>query len=255
MSSYRKGESRPNRARMSPEEREALILEHTPLIRYVAGRIAMRLPSHVVLDDLMSAGVLGLIDAVDKFDPAKKVKFKTYAEFRIRGAILDELRAMDWVPRSVRRKSTNLEGVYNRLQNRLGRPAADEEVAQELGVSLEEFYKLLDEVRGVNLLSLDDSESPLAKLDSEQILKAMGRQEEGEDPLVLLGLAELRNQVAKAIEGLPEKEMLVVSLYYYDELTMREIGEVLGYTESRISQMHTKAILRLRARLRDLATA
>lgn len=255
MSTYRKGGSRPNRARMSPEEREALILEHTPLIRYVAGRIAMRLPSHVVLDDLMSAGVLGLIDAVDKFDPTKKVKFKTYAEFRIRGAILDELRAMDWVPRSVRRKSTNLEGVYNRLQNQLGRPAADEEVAQELGVSLEEFYKLLDEVRGVNLLSLDDSESPLAKLDSEQILKAMGRQEEGEDPLVLLGLAELRDQVAKAIEGLPEKEMLVVSLYYYDELTMREIGEVLGYTESRISQMHTKAILRLRARLRDLATA
>ncbi len=255
MSTYRKGDRRPNRARLSPEEREALILEHTPLIRYVAGRIAMRLPSHVVLDDLMSAGVLGLIDAVDKFDPAKKVKFKTYAEFRIRGAILDELRAMDWVPRSVRRKSTNLEEVYNRLQNQLGRPAADEEVAEEMGVSLEEFYKLLDEVRGVNLLSLDDSESPLAKLDSEQILKAMGRQEEGEDPLVLLGLAELRDQVARAIEGLPEKEMLVVSLYYYDELTMREIGEVLGYTESRISQMHTKAILRLRARLRDLATA
>ncbi len=255
MSTYRKGDQRPNRARLSPEEREALILEHTPLIRYVAGRIAMRLPSHVVLDDLMSAGVLGLIDAVDKFDPAKKVKFKTYAEFRIRGAILDELRAMDWVPRSVRRKSTNLEEVYNRLQNQLGRPAADEEVAEELGVSLEEFYKLLDEVRGVNLLSLDDSESPLAKLDSEQILKAMGRQDEGEDPLVLLGLAELRDQVARAIESLPEKEMLVVSLYYYDELTMREIGEVLGYTESRISQMHTKAILRLRARLRDLATA
>jgi RNA polymerase sigma factor for flagellar operon FliA len=255
MSAYNSQGKRPARAKMSGAEREALILEHTPLIRYVAGRIAMRLPSHVVLDDLLSAGVLGLIDAVDKFDSTKKVKFKTYAEFRIRGAILDELRAMDWVPRSVRRKSSNLESVYNRLQNRLGRPASDEEAAEEMGLDMEQFYKLLDEVRGVNLLSLDDADSPLARLDSEQVLKALGRQEEGEAPLVLLGLAELRTQVAKAIESLPEKEMLVVSLYYYDELTMREIGEVLGYTESRISQMHTKAILRLRARLRDLAKA
>jgi RNA polymerase sigma factor for flagellar operon FliA len=249
----KQADSRYLRAKTDPKVREELILEHTPLIRYVAGRIAMRLPSHVSLDDLMSAGVLGLIDAVDKYDPAKKVQFKTYAEFRIRGAILDELRAMDWVPRSVRRKSSNLEEIYNKLQNQLGRPAEDEEVAEALGISLEEFYRLLDEVRGVNLLSLDDSEGPLSKLDSETVLKALGRQEEGEDPLVLLGLAELREQVAQAIAGLPEKEKLVVSLYYYDELTMREIGEVLGYTESRISQMHTKAILRLRARLRDLS--
>lgn len=248
-------DQRYHQARNDPAVREAIILEHTPLIRYVAGRIAMRLPAHVVLDDLWSAGVLGLIDAVDKFDPGKKVLFKTYAEFRIRGAILDELRSMDWVPRSVRRKSSSLEGVYNKLQHQLGRPAEDEEVAAELGVELDEFYRLLDEVRGVNLLSLDDQESPLSKLDSETVLKALGKEGEGEDPLVLLGLAELRHQVARAIEGLPDKEKLVVSLYYYDELTMREIGEVLGYTESRISQMHTKAILRLRARLRDLAGA
>ncbi len=238
-----------------PAAREELILEHTPLIRYVAGRIAMRLPGHVILDDLLSAGVLGLIDAVDKFDPGKKVMFKTYAEFRIRGAILDELRAMDWVPRSVRKKSTNLEAVYNRLQNQLGRAAEDEEVAAELGISLDELFKRLDEVKGINLFSLDDAESSFPQLDAETVLKAMGNREEGEDPLVLLGLSELRQQVAGAIEGLPEKEKLVVSLYYYDELTMREIGEVLGYTESRISQMHTKAILRLRARLRDLASA
>ena len=239
-----------NQGNLDAKEREALILEHTPLIRYVAGRIAMRLPAHIALEDLTSAGVLGLIDAVDKFDPGKQVQFKTYAEFRIRGAILDELRAMDWVPRSVRRKSSSLEEAYRRLQNTLGRPASDEEVAQELGVELEEFHRLLDEVKGVNLLSLDDADSPLANLDSEQVLRALGRETEGEDPLALLGLAELRQQVAKSIEGLPEKEKIVISLYYYDELTMREIGEVLGYTESRISQMHTKAILRLRARLR-----
>lgn len=248
---YRDNSRSRSKAGFSPEEREALILEHTPLIRYVAGRIAMRLPSHISLEDLMSAGVLGLIDAVDKFDSTKKVQFKTYAEFRIRGAILDELRAMDWVPRSVRKKSSNLEEVYNRLQNQLGRPATDEEVAQEMGIPLERFHKLLDEVKGVNLLSIDDQDSPFYKLDSEQVLEALGKQDR-DDPLAVLGLAELREKVAEAIAGLPEKEKLVVSLYYYDELTMREIGEVLGYTESRISQMHTKAILRLRARLRDV---
>jgi len=255
MSGYGESDNRYHQARSDPQVREALILEHTHLIRYVAGRIAMRLPAHVALDDLHSAGVMGLIDAVDKFDPDKKVQFKTYAEFRIRGAILDELRAMDWVPRSVRKKSTDLEDVYNRLQHQLGRPAEDDEVARELGVSLDQLHTLLDEVSGVNLLSLDDQESPLGRLDSETVLKALGRADEGEDPLALLGLAELRQSVATAISGLPEKEKLVVSLYYYDELTMREIGEVLGYTESRISQMHTKAILRLRARLRDLAGA
>lgn len=240
-------------AKADPSVREELILEHTPMIRYVAGRIAMRLPSHVVLDDLLSAGVVGLIDAVDKFNPDVKVKFKTYAEFRIRGAILDELRAMDWVPRSVRKKSSNLEGVYKKLEQELGRPAEDEEVAATLGIDLDQLFKLLDQVKGVNLFSLDDAEGPFPTLDAETVLKAMGRQEEGEDPLVMLGLSELRKQVAAAIEGLPEKEKLVVSLYYYDELTMREIGQVLGYTESRISQMHTKAILRLKARLRGLS--
>lgn len=240
-----------NRAGFSLEEREALILEYAPTIRYVAGRIAMRLPSHVSLDDLMSAGVLGLIDAVDRFDPSQNVKFKTYAEFRIRGAILDELRAMDWVPRSVRRKSGKLEDVYNQLQVQLGRAATDEEVAEEMGVSLDDFYHLLDEVKGVNLLSLDDQNGILGQLDSNRIMEALSR-EGTEDPLVMLGLAELRDQMAQAIEALPEKEKLVVSLYYYDELTMREIGEVLGYTESRISQMHTKAILRLKGKLKTL---
>lgn len=240
-----------NRAGFTPAEREALILEYAPIIRYVAGRIAMRLPAHVSLDDLISAGVLGLIDAVDRFDPEQNVKFKTYAEFRIRGAILDELRAMDWVPRSVRRKSSRLEDVYNQLQARLGRAASDEEVAGELGIDLNEFHQLLDEIKGVSLLSLDDQNGLLGQLDGDRVMQALNR-EGTEDPLAMLGLAELRDQMATAIDGLPEKEKLVVSLYYYDELTMREIGEVLGYTESRISQMHTKAILRLKGRLKAL---
>jgi RNA polymerase sigma factor for flagellar operon FliA len=254
MDPYGENLNRAAKARLDPSQREAMILEHTPLIRYVAGRIAMRLPAHVSLDDLMSAGVIGLIDAVDKFDPNQNVKFKTYAEFRIRGAILDELRAMDWVPRSVRRKSSKLEDVYQQLQNQLGRAANDEEVAAAMGIGMEEFHALLEEVKGVNLLSLDDENSPVSHLDAEQVLQAMAR-DDGEDPLAQLGLLELRRQVAQSIDGLPEKEKLVVSLYYYDELTMREIGEVLGYTESRISQMHTKAILRLRARLRDVVRA
>ena len=170
----------------------------------------MRLPSHIALDDLTSAGVLGLIDAVDKYDPAKMVKFKTYAEFRIRGAILDELRAMDWVPRTIRRKSSQLEDTMNRLQNQLGRPASDEELAAELGIDLEQLYKLYDEVKGVSLLSMDDPENPLSKLDTEQVVKAMGNQDR-EDPLAILGLSELRSLVAKAIINLPEKEKLVVS--------------------------------------------
>lgn len=249
---FKEAARKTGKAGFSPKEREELILEYAPMIRFVAGRIAMRLPSHVSVEDLISSGVLGLIDAVDKYDPEKNVKFKTYAEFRIRGAILDELRAMDWVPRSVRKKSSDLEEVIGRLQNSLGRPAEDEEIAEEMGVTLPELHRLLDEVSGVNLLSLDDAESPLGNLDSEQVMEALGR--EGlEDPLARLGLLELRKTVAQTIEGLPEKEKLVVSLYYYDELTMREIGEVLGYTESRISQMHTKAILRLRARLRGLS--
>jgi RNA polymerase sigma factor for flagellar operon FliA len=242
-----------SRAGYTPAEREALILEHAPIIRYVAGRIAMRLPAHISLDDLTSAGVLGLIDAVDRFDPSQNVKFKTYAEFRIRGAILDELRAMDWVPRSIRRKSGRLEDVYNQLQSQLGRAASDEEVAREMDIELDELYRLLDEVKGVSLLSLDDQSGPLGNLDPDRIMQALSR-EDGEDPMVMLGLAELRDQIARAIDTLPEKERLVISLYYYDELTMREIGEILGYTESRISQMHTKAILRLKGKLKALVT-
>jgi RNA polymerase sigma factor for flagellar operon FliA len=218
--------------------REKLILEYAPLVKSVAGRLAMRLPQHVSQEDLASAGIMGLLDAVDKYDSEKGVAFKSYAEFRIRGAMLDELRSMDWVPRSVRRNARKLEAAYAKVENEYMRPASDEEVANELGMNLEEFYNLIEETRGVSLISEEEAGYLL--------------QEAGLDrsPSDTLDLVEIRDVVAKAIEGLPRNERTVISLYYYDELTMREIGEVMEYTESRISQLHTKAVLRLRAVLR-----
>ncbi|MFH0810810.1 MAG: FliA/WhiG family RNA polymerase sigma factor [Pseudomonadota bacterium] len=230
--------------------RDDLIRQYTPLIKYIASRIAMRLPPNVVLDDLISAGVIGLIDAIEKYDATRNTQFKTYAEFRIKGAILDELRSLDWVPRSVRKKFHRIEAAYAKLQKESGRPATDEEVAGELGVDMEEFHRLLEASRSVSLLSLDGAGSFAVNLSRDDVMDAVASTKQ-DDPAEALGLSELRDEVAKAIESLPTKERYVVSLYYYEELTMKEIGEVMGYTESRISQMHTKAVFRLRAKLRE----
>ena len=234
---------------LSPEKRNELILTYTPLIKYIASRLASRLPSHVSLDDLISCGIIGLIDAIDKFDMSKNVQFKTYAEFRIKGAMLDELRSLDWVPRSIRRKITDLEQTYSVLEKRLGRPATDEEVAQELKMPLPSFHKLLDETKSVTFLDIEllrqrncDGNRPDTM--AEPFTGAEN------DPFSAINLAQVRDLVAKAIDELPEKERLTVSLYYFNELTMKEIGQVLGYTESRISQMHSKAMLRLRTKLK-----
>ncbi|OCC16087.1 RNA polymerase sigma factor for flagellar operon [Dissulfuribacter thermophilus] len=236
--------------RLTSEERGQLILHYAPLIRYVAGRLAMRLPPHISIDDLISSGVMGLIDAIEKFDPTKKNQFKTYAEFRIRGAMLDELRSLDWVPRSLRKKASDLEKAYADLEKRLGRPAEDEEVAQALGISLDEFYQLLDQTKNVTFLDIEMIRRRLPDSNSEEDLFDLIADNGDQDPFVKLNMSEVKEILKEAIQGLPEKEKLVVSLYYYEELTMREIGEIMGYTESRISQMHTKAILRLRAKLR-----
>lgn len=228
--------------------RSDLILTYTPLIKYIAVRLASRLPSHVALDDLISCGTIGLIDAIEKFDPAKNVQFKTYAEFRIKGAMLDELRALDWVPRSVRRKVTDLEKTYSDLEKKLGRPATDEETAAELDMGLEEFYKLLDETKAISFMDIDLLRQKHPEATDNSLLETFAVDDA--DPFTALNMAEIREVVAKAITDLPEKEKLTVSLYYFDELTMKEIGEVLGYTESRISQMHSKAMLRLRSRIK-----
>jgi len=237
--------------KLDPKIKAKVITDFTPLIKYIASRIAMRLPPHVDIQDLINAGVIGLMDAIEKYDASKAIKFKTYAEFRIRGSILDELRSMDWVPRSVRQKARRIEGAYARLEGILGRPASDEEVAEELDIDIENFYKLITETASVTLLSLDDFGDDEINSSKRNLIEFV-MQEEREWSSHKLGLAEVRDMVAKAIKSLPEKEQMVISLYYYDELTMKEIGHVLKFTESRVSQIHTKSILRLRSKMQKI---
>ena len=232
-----------------PSSRDEMILKYTPLIKYIAHRLAMRLPPHVSVDDLMSAGVIGLMDALTKFDPKKKVQFKTYAEFRIKGAMLDELRSLDWVSRSVRQKAAQLEKAYQTLEKKRGRAVEDEEVAQELGISMDHYYNLVNEVNGVFLLDIENLRNKLPKLPEEDLINLLMDDKE-KQPLYLLGLEELKKVLAQAIDELSPKEKTVISLYYYEELTLKEIGEVLGFTESRICQIHAKAILKLKGKVR-----
>jgi RNA polymerase sigma factor for flagellar operon FliA len=231
-------------------ESDRLILEYSPLIKYVAYRIAVRLPPHVEIDDLISAGVIGLIDAIEKFDPTKETQFKTYAEIRIRGAILDELRSQDWVPRSVRQKTTQIANAYAKLEQEFGRPAEDEEVAREMGLELEEYFELLKNSQGLPIMSFEDLGGHGEDPDRQNIMDVLTGTKDS-DPQTLARISEIRKIMIDAIDRPPEKERLVISLYYYDELTMKEIGEVLEITESRVSQIHTKAVLRLRGKLRN----
>ena len=232
-----------------PAERDALVLKHAQLIKHIAAGLAMRLPPTLSSEDLVSAGVIGLIDAIKKFDPSKNSQFRTYARFRIRGAMLDQLRLLDWVPRSVRKKANLLKEALDRVESAKGQPADDEEVSAELGLDLESYHVLLQEVRGMALIG----EHELARLFPELSCDSVGdlcHGDEGEDAFQSAGFAELRDFIAEAIARLPDKERLVVTLYYYEELTMREIAEIMNYTESRVSQLHTRAILRMRRRLR-----
>ncbi len=233
---------------LDPEKRNELILTYTPLIKYIAARLAARLPPQVAVDDLISCGIIGLIDAISKFDRSKNVQFKTYAEFRIKGAMLDELRALDWVPRSIRRKITDLEKTYADLEKKHGRPATDDEVARELGVDLDSFYKLLDETKSVSFMDIELLRQKNSDLVEAGVAESF--ELDDRDPFTALNLTQLRDFIAQAISELPEKEKLTVALYYQEELTMKEIGQILGYTESRISQMHSKAMFRLRSKLR-----
>jgi RNA polymerase sigma factor for flagellar operon FliA len=211
----------------------------------VAHRIASRLPSHVELDDLINSGILGLMDAIEKFDPARNIKFKTYAELRIKGAILDGLRELDWVPRSLRRKKKDIEGAYHTLQQQQGRAATDEQVAVHLGIPLEELHKNLDDLKGVTLGTFievgEDGEG--------ESLISFVPDPDAEDPSQTFQASEIKEILLDAMEVLPKKEKFVVQLYYFDELTMKEIGTLLNITESRVSQLHTKAMLRLRGKL------
>ena len=243
-------EAREQHGQIPQTVKEQIVLEHTPLIRYIVNRIAVRLPSHIDLDDLHNTGVIGLMDAIEKYDPEKNCKFKTYAEFRIKGAILDQLRSLDWVPRSVRQKSRRLERAYLEVEQRLGRSATEHEVAHSLGLGLGEFHFLVNQVRGVSMVNLDELRSGS---DSDQSgFGDIFEDVKAENPFHSLKSRELRQAVSDCISSLPEKERLVISLYYYEDLNMKEIGNVLGITESRVCQIHTKAVGRLRSRLRNL---
>lgn len=230
------------------DKRNELIIEYLPLVKFIANRIAGRLPNHIEVDDLINSGIIGLIDALKKFDASLKIKFKTYAEFRIKGAILDELRALDWVPRSTRQKASRLEKAYFELEQQLGRSATDAEMMEYLSIDVEEFDALLCEARGVALISLDELRTDGDEAYERNLLEFLA-DPEALSPAQTLNLDQIYRIVAETIDLLPEKERLVISLYYYEELTMKEIGEIMDITESRVSQIHTKAILRLRGRL------
>ncbi len=237
--------------------RDRLINEYAPLIKYIAQKIAARLPANIELDDLISSGVIGLMDAIEKYDCSRDNKFKTYAEFRIRGAILDELRAQDWVPRSVREKAKQLERCYAKIEQEKGRHATDEEVCGALGLSQDEFHDMLNQVRSVSLLSYDDLSS-FSKADKRSLHGYGETTSKSPTPFSEVNVAAVKRMISEAIADLPEKQRLVLSLYYYEDLNLKEIGRVLDVTESRVSQLHTQAILRLKGRLRthwdDFAT-
>lgn len=231
-------------------DRDEIIVEYAPLVKLLANRMAMRIPPSVSVDDLVSAGIMGLVDAIDRYDPSRDVKFKTYAEFRIRGAMLDELRSLDWVPRSTRKKIRKMEQAVQAVEVRLNRPAEDTEIIEEMEITREAYYDILNAARGVELLSLDGYvKDDKDNSDSKRTFKSLVRGKSDPDNQMLN--FELKEVIVEAIKSLSKKEQMVISLYYYDELTLKEIGEVIELTESRISQIHTKAIIKMRARLRS----
>lgn len=231
------------------EARELLIIEYAPLVKYVAGRIAIMLPPNVQKDDLTSYGIFGLMDAIEKFDITRGIKFETYAISRIKGSIWDGIRSMDWVPYSVRQKAKEIERTYAKLEVELGRPVTDDEICAHLKIDKEHFKNILNETSLASMVSLDD----LWKMDSagNDTIRVIDTIEDPKavDPTILLEFEEKKELLTEVINKLPEREKLVIALYYYEGLTLKEIGKVLGVSESRISQLHTKAILRLRGRL------
>ncbi len=231
-------------------ERDVLLMEHLPTVRYLARRIHERLPQHVELDDLVSAGIVGLIDAFSKFDRKKQVQFKSYAQFRIRGAILDSLRTLDWSPRELRRKGRAVEEAIRAVTQRVGRSPLEHEIAAEMKLSLTEYQALLTDLKGLEVGSLHVERSEDSSDDELAYLPGSSE----DDPLFLCLKGEMKQRLTEAIEELPDKERMVVTLYYYEELTMKEIGLTLGVVESRVSQIHSSAVLRLRAALAGLGS-
>ena len=245
---YKTKVSRGKKGIIDSDIRDKLIQEYGPKIKYMAYRLSYRLQPDIDIDDLISSGIIGLMDAMDKYDPAKETLFKTYAEFRIRGVMLDELRAMDWVPRSVKEKAGLLYRTIAQLEKRFGRSPTAEEICGELKMSMSEYQEFLTQAHASAIISIEDLG---VNLDNDRdVLEYIGEPEK-RDPLTLLLSKDTKNVLTKAIENLPEKERKVVSLYYYNELTMKEIGKILEVTESRVSQLHTQAMFRLKGKLQE----
>jgi RNA polymerase sigma factor for flagellar operon FliA len=233
------------------ELRDRLILHYSPLVKYVAGRVGVGLPPNIEQSDLVSYGIFGLIDAIEKFDIERSIKFETYAISRIRGAIIDELRAIDWIPRSVRYKAREVEKAYAALEAKLRRTPTEAEVAEELGISLDELHTVFSQVSFVNVVALDELLNVGGEKGDRLSLVDTLEDTRAEDPVAVFESEETKLLLARAINTLPEREKIVVTLYYYEGLTLAEIGQVLGVTESRICQMHTKAVLQLRGKLAE----
>ncbi len=230
-------------------DRKAMILEYYPLVKSVAYRLVGRFPANVEVDDLINVGTLGLIDAIERYTPERQDSFRAYAELRIRGAIIDELRQLDWVPRSVRRRGQQLEKAQRQLEANLGRTPTQAEVADHLGMSLDDYQQKVNRTAPVSVVSLEDlGVQEENRRDILQVLKG-----DAADPETLFEAQEVTGKLALAIEQLPERDRTVISLYYYEDLTLKEVGNILGVTESRVSQIHSRAIARLRVKLKYLA--
>ena len=235
-----------NTKKINNEMRKQLIIDYSPLIRFIAQRIVVKLPSNIDIDDLVSSGIIGLMDAINKYDPTRDNKFRTYAEFRIRGAILDELRSQDWVPRSVRDKAKKVEKSYLKLEQNRGRAVTEREVSKDMGMTLEQYHRMISKVRTVMLVSIDEV-STSGNL-GRNALDYNGEYGSA-SPFAHLKIKHLKQTLVDNIEALPERQKLVLSLYYYEQLNLKEIGKILNVTESRVSQIHTQAVSKLRSRL------
>ena len=231
--------------------RERLVLAYSPLVKYVAGRMSSGLPSYVDEADLISYGLTGLISAIERFEPSREIKFETYAMSRIKGSIIDELRSLDWVPRSVRLRAREFERANSKLEHKLHRAPTDQELAAELGISVEELQEHITQISNSAVIALDELWSVSDSSGWQVSLLDTLEDPNAADPELSFDAVHVKERLADAIGRLPEREKLVVALYYYENLTLREIGEVLGVTESRVSQLHTKAVLRLKSRLQD----
>ncbi|MBE7439569.1 MAG: RNA polymerase sigma factor WhiG [Spirochaetales bacterium] len=236
------------------EVRDYLAEKYAPLVKYVAGKVAIGMPQNVEFDDLVSYGSFGLLDAIEKFDPERDIKFKTYAMTRIRGAIFDELRSIDWIPRSIRQKAKQIEQIIGMLENKLGHTVEDEDIANELGISVPELNDILTKISGTSIISLNDIWYLGDDNDEVSFMETL-ESPANLNPDSLIEKEEIKGVIVEAIKTLPDKEKKVIVLYYYEDLTLKEIGEVLEVTESRISQLHTKAIMRLRGKLMRMKNA